>query len=115
MSFGAGAGKRERLKELNPFMLSCHYIAHRNALCTAGACASIPFAQHLVVNSIASWYCRSAKRLNMLKDFQDELGGRLLKILRVHKVRWLSRYGAVKRILTAYPELMSVFRVSNQI
>jgi len=82
------------------FMLSCHCIAHRQALSAAAASNDNEVADFLesAMNDILSYHTRSAKRSDNLENIQAALQVARLRIVKWVKTRWLSRGNTARTI-----------------
>lgn len=96
-------------KRVNVHMLSTHCVAHRAALASSGAAAATPYSKVIdeVITKLANRYSRSAKASSQLRAVQEEAGSELLRVHRIHKVRWLSRHRSLERVLKVWPEVLS--------
>lgn len=60
------------------------------------------------MTSSPSWplVTRSPKASSQLRAVQEEAGSKLLRVQRIHKVRWLSRHQSLARVLKVWPEVL---------
>ncbi|GAQ92582.1 hypothetical protein KFL_010610020 [Klebsormidium nitens] len=95
-------------RKLNGHLLSTHCVAHRAALASAGAATATPYSKAVddVVTKLATRYSKSAKASSQLRKVQEEAGSKLLRVQRIHKVRWLSRHQSLERVLKVWPEVL---------
>jgi hypothetical protein len=101
-----------RLQRLFPFMMAIHCIAHRLNLAAGGASDSLPFAVELdkLVNAIAAVFSRSAKKLAVLQELEEELELPTLVPTRIFAVRWLSRNECIKKLCRVLPAVIAFMR-----
>ncbi|MCO5605919.1 hypothetical protein L7F22_060105 [Adiantum nelumboides] len=90
---GKKTGVVARLKRLFPSLIAIHCIAHREALAAKDAADQFAKMEYLdkLAGQVYTWLGKSGNRhaefSKLLKEFQIHY----LKILQLHKVRWLSR------------------------
>jgi hypothetical protein len=93
-----------------------HCIAHRGALAVGDAfednAVACGFERMLL--DILGYYSHSSKRTSSLQQLQHDLGVAELKMINMHKVRWLSRAGVCQRILSSYPALVQEFNENTR-
>ena len=65
------------------------------------------------VDQILGYYKQSGERKAVLAELQDQLGVSQLKLLKLHRIRWLSLASVVDRILELYPALRLQFDNDN--
>jgi len=76
---GVHGGVATRIKsQVNPFLLSCHCVAHRTNLLALDAakspqCKVISNTVDSLLNSISSFFSKSSKRKHALAALQDQL------------------------------------------
>jgi len=71
------------------------------------------FAQDVIdlIQDISSFFHRSYKRTNQLKEIEEMLEIKYLKVRSFIKIRWFSLIGSVSRVLTLYEALKTT--ISN--
>ncbi|MCO5554944.1 hypothetical protein L7F22_008483 [Adiantum nelumboides] len=76
---------------INPFLSSIHCVAHRAALAVSNVAKKMDYSKALekLVNSIASYFNASGKRLEELRILQEDLACPNLKLEHTFDVRWL--------------------------
>ena len=72
---GSQTGVSTRLKEVNPFLLICHCVAHRTNLAALDAaktpdCKVTSTEIDILINSISSFFHKSSKRKHTLTTLQ---------------------------------------------
>jgi hypothetical protein len=94
------------------FLLVCHCIAHRGALCASDAAKGNVAAEWFdsALKDILNYFKNSNERKSDLALLQDQLGVRELAMLKLHQVRWLSRAACTARLLHNYTPLVVEFR-----
>ena len=83
----------------NAHCLTAHCIGHKNALAAQNAVEMSPFATKLEaeVGDIGGYHSHSTKRTEHLESVQERIGMRAWRLLKIHKIRWLSRGRALTR------------------
>ncbi|XP_070576346.1 uncharacterized protein C17orf113-like [Ptychodera flava] len=99
-------------REVNPYLISIHCVAHRLALCTSQAADGIPYLKKYrqTLTDIYYYFKRSAVRTEGVKEIQAILDDPSLKYKEVHDVRWFSFYAALETIYRTYGSLVTYFR-----
>ncbi|MCO5571262.1 hypothetical protein L7F22_024999, partial [Adiantum nelumboides] len=84
-------------KHVNPFLTSIHCVAHRAALAVSSVAKNLEIAITLekLVNSIATHFNHSNKRIQELRISQKDLACPILRLEHTFDVRWLSRASAI--------------------
>jgi hypothetical protein len=112
---GSHGGVATKLKKnLNPFILSCHCVAHRTNLASLDAsktsdCKVISDEVDRILNAIASYFNSSSKRKHALTILQAVLFYAKKTIKRYHKIRWLSRWQAVTTLCDSLESVLCYF------
>ena len=72
---GQHTGVGARLKELNPFMLSMHCVAHKLALASKNAASSVAYCNehHSILNGLYNYFHTKPNHYSVLKDMMDVL------------------------------------------
>ncbi|MCO5586280.1 hypothetical protein L7F22_040219 [Adiantum nelumboides] len=93
---------------INPFLTSIHCVAHRAALAVSNVAKKMDYAKALekLVNSIASYFNASGKRLEELRILQEDLACPILKLEHTFDVRWLSRSSAISKVCTSLDAIL---------
>ena len=93
-----------------PYLLHYHCVAHKLALANKHAALenAAAFLED-AVRQILTYYKNSGDRRAVLTELQKELGISELKLLKLHKIRWLSMASVVDRIFVLYPALRRHF------
>ena len=113
---GSHGGVATKLKKnLNPFILSCHCVAHRTNLASLDAskasdCKVISDDVDMILNAIASYFNSSSKRKHALTTLQSVLFDAKKTMKRYHKIRWLSRWQAVTTLCDSLESVLCFFR-----
>ena len=63
-----------------------------------------------VVTELYSYFCRSPKRAEDLRLYQVMCHCPLLRIKRLHEVRWLSIFSCVETLLLSYPAVLDFLK-----
>ncbi|MCO5576924.1 hypothetical protein L7F22_030745 [Adiantum nelumboides] len=84
-------------KHVNPFLTSVHCVAHRAALAVSSVAKNLEIAITLekLVNSIATHFNHSNKRIEELRISQKDLACPILRLEHTFDVRWLSCASAI--------------------
>lgn len=82
---------------LNLFAIKC--TCQFLALCNSYAYLKLPNEIETVIRSVYNYFNNSYKRLNDLKEFQEFVNVRPLKLLQPSQTRWLSFYSVPVRVL----------------
>ncbi|CAI5496165.1 unnamed protein product [Closterium sp. Naga37s-1] len=102
---GTSNGVVARLRARNPYLVSCHCIAHREALAARDAALEVPefnIVDHAVRN-VAEQMSRSSIWDQRFLHLQEYICDTNLELQGIHAVRWLSRGEAVKRFAKVLP------------
>lgn len=115
---GSKNGVATKLREVNPFLLSCHCIAHRFALCTAQGASKVSIVKHFVetLTSLYYFFQHSAVRCSKLQSVQEALKEPVLSIKEVHSVRWLAFFNALDTVFRCWSSIIQTLEheASNQ-
>ena len=113
---GAKSGAGVLIKQwCQAYLLHYHCVAHKLALASKQA----PL-EHMgafledAVRQILGYYSKSGDRRAILSEIQEELGINKLKLLKLHKIRWLSLASVVDRIFTVYSSLRLQFERESE-
>ncbi|CAI7729143.1 unnamed protein product [Closterium sp. NIES-53] len=93
-------GLDARLRTKIPLLVSCHCIAHREALFAKDAATTVPDMQVVdkVIRSLAEDLGRSSNQHGRFKELQEVLCETNLELEGIHSVRWLSRGAAIHQL-----------------
>ncbi|MCO5578403.1 hypothetical protein L7F22_032244 [Adiantum nelumboides] len=93
---------------INPFLTSIHCVAHRAALAVSNVAKKMDYSKALekLVNSIASYFNASGKRLEELRILQEDLACPIPKLEHTFDVRWLSRSSAISKVCTSLDAIL---------
>ena len=71
-----------KLKDVNPFLINIHCVAHRLALCTSQAAASVEYLKEYkdILTSLFYYFKKSSLRSSRLKEIEDVLQCPRLKV-----------------------------------
>ncbi|CAI7878147.1 unnamed protein product [Closterium sp. NIES-54] len=105
---GSRAGLVVRLRERVPHLVSCHCIAHREALAAKEAAEDLPVFDMVddLIRVTADLLGRSAPKHQRFMDLQQLFTETSLEVQGMHQVRWLSRGEAIIRILAVWPVIV---------
>lgn len=108
---GSKSGVATRIKELSPFLLAVHCMAHRLNLVTEAAAKNVPYVHEFqgVLTSLFYYFRTSTSRVLELKAIQDLLDLPEIKVKEVHEIRWLSFHKALDTVYRTYPALAKFF------
>ena len=103
------------LKEVNPFLLACHCVAHRTNLVALDAaktpdCKVLSTEIDVLINSISSFFHKSSKRKHALTTLQEQLFDSKKTMKRYHKIRWLSRWQAISSLCDSLESVLICFQ-----
>lgn len=114
---GSRVGVATLFKKHSPFMTAIHCIAHRTNLCVVNAVKKSDFARHVdeVVSFVASIFSRSSKRIEKLKVLEEEFDCSIVKLKKLHKIRWLSRQQVLSRFCDVLEPLLAYLQEEDQI
>ena len=109
-----GVATKIRL-QVNPFLISCHCVAHRTNLAALDAakapdCKSLSAEVDSLLNSISSFFNKSSKRKHALTALQEEFLDAKKTMKRYHKIRWLSRWHAVTTLCDSLESVLCYFQ-----
>ncbi|CAI7791886.1 unnamed protein product [Closterium sp. NIES-53] len=102
---GTSNGVVARLRQRNPYVVSCHCIAHREALAAKDAAEKVTEFNIIVqaVHNVAEQLSRSSNWHWRFEHLQEYICETNLELQGIHDVRWLSRGEAVKRFAKVLP------------
>ena len=110
---GKKSGVVQRLKQIQPDIVSTHCIAHRLALSCGGAADKIPYLVKFqgLLNDIFKYFRNSGKNSASLKAIQSivEQANNCKKFKEVFHTRWLSFDGSLQALLQNYNSRVSLF------
>ncbi|CAI7845848.1 unnamed protein product [Closterium sp. NIES-53] len=102
---GTSNGVVARLRQRNPYLVSCHCIAHREALAAKDAAEKVTEFNIIdqAVRNVAEQFSRSSNWHRRFEHLQEYICETNLELQGIHNVRWLSRGEAVKRFAKVLP------------
>lgn len=105
---GHFSGVTALIHEDNPFCVSVHCVCHRLNLAVSQSCKDIAEMQTLttIVSTIYNYISQSSKRAAKLKDLNEILGEKNIKLKRIFEIRWLSMGDAILAIIRNYEALL---------
>ena len=106
---GQHTGVGARLKQLNPFMLSMHCVAHRLALASENAASSVSYCDehHSVLKGLYNYFHTSPNHYSVLKEMIEIFDDPVVHIQQVHTIRWLTMHRAVEAVRKCYCSLLA--------
>lgn len=96
----------------NLFVMKC--ICHSIALCASYACNVIPKEVESLLYETYTYFKYSSVRTNELNNIQELLELPVRKLLKLHKVRWLSLQAVVNRFVELYDALFHYFKKETE-
>ena len=113
---GRENGVATRLLSDNPYMLSMHCVAHKLALSCIDATKSVREVGYYegMLHAIHSYFSRSSKRLEHLRNWQDVLDDPHVRPLAVHQIRWLSFANCVTNVRRMLPTLLKTLQSDGE-
>lgn len=92
----------------NPHCISVHCVCHRLNLAVSQACKNVPDMSSLtnIISAIYNYICQSPKRAERLKDLNEIIQEKNIKLKRIYEIRWLSMGDAVTAIIRNYEALL---------
>lgn len=101
-------GVTAQIHEDNPHCICTHCVCHRLALAVSQACKDIPIMQSLiaVISAIYNFVSHSPRRAQQLKDLNDLLEQKNIKLKRLYEICWLSMGESVTAIINDYEALL---------
>ncbi|CAI7742771.1 unnamed protein product [Closterium sp. NIES-53] len=102
---GTSNGVVARLRQRNPYLVSCHCIAHREALAAKDAAEKVTEFNIIdqAVRNVAEQLSRSRNWHRRFEHLQEYICETNLELQGIHDVRWLSRGEPVKRFAKVLP------------
>ena len=94
----------------NPMMINIHCMAHRLALVSSQAGASVLERIPGDTTGIYYYMKASASRTDRLQTVQKLLIEPVLKVREIHEIRWLAVYQAVEMVYRSLDSLLTFFR-----
>ena len=106
---GRRNGVAAKLKEIVPWLVNNHCVAHRLALACSQAADAIPFMKKFkdIVSQMHRFYDYSPVRTVGLKEIQIILGASDLRLKRASDTRWLSHDQAITAIRKSLPSIIT--------
>ena len=91
----------------NPHCISVHCVCHRLNLAVSQACKNIPLMANLtnIISAIHNHICQSPQRSEHLKDLNEIIREKNIKLKRIYEICWLSMGDAVSAIIRNYEAL----------
>ena len=113
---GKDSGVATRLLSDNPYMVSMHCVAHKLALSCVDATKSVKEVGYYegMLHAIHSYFSRSSKRLEHLRNWQDVLDDPKVRPLAVHQIRWLSFANCVTNVRRTLPSLLKTLQSDGE-
>lgn len=101
---GKNNGVGAQLKELNPFMLSMHCVAHKLALASEHAASTVPYCRkhHSTLRGLYNYFHTSSNHYSVLKSMMEVLHDPEVHLQQVHSICWLTMHRAVKQFGNAF-------------
>ena len=101
---GVGA----RLKQLNPFLVQVHCVAHKLALCLSNAAKTVnPVSNYKdTILAVYNHFSNSAVRYNKLREMEQTLGEPELQLREPIYTRWLSLRSSVEIVSRIWHSLV---------
>lgn len=92
----------------NPHCISVHCVCHRLNLAVSQACKNIPLMANLtnIISTIHNHICQSPQRSERLKDLNEIICEKNIKLKRIYEICWLSMGDAVSTIIWNYEALL---------
>ena len=102
-------------KEVNPFIITIHCIAHRTNLAALQAASTKPcdvMSSKVddLLNSLVAHFKKSNKRKSCLLKLQEELFDSKKVLKRFIKIRWLSRWQAMTSLCDSLGSVLTYLR-----
>ena len=96
------------IHEDNPFCVCVHCVCQRLNLAVSQSCKEIDEMKTLItiVSSIYNYVSQSSKRASKLKDLNEILEEKDIKLKKIFEIRWLSMGDAVLAIIRNYEALL---------
>ncbi|XP_070573799.1 uncharacterized protein C17orf113-like [Ptychodera flava] len=109
-------GVSAKLKGLNPFLLNVHCIAHRLALCTSQAAATVDYLKEYknILTSLFYYFKASSLRSSRLREVEIMLESPQLKVKEIHEVRWFAFYDALQTVFRSWNALVTFFDAQSK-
>ena len=106
---GCRSGVSTLLKQISPWVIANHCVAHRLALACAQAADEVPYLKRFkaVLGQLYRYYQNSAVRSSGLKEIQAVLNDPILKLTQAKDVRWLSHERAVQNLRQCFPSVLA--------
>lgn len=106
---GEFRGLCAKFKSYNTDIFFIRCVCHSLHLCASSACKKLPVEIERLARDIYNFFSHSPKRIFEFKEFQDYVGIKNHKILRLSGTRWLSLKQVVDRILSQWSALQLFF------
>ena len=112
---GSKSGVATRLKDVSPFIIAVHCIAHRTNLVTLQAaesseCKVVSSEIDNTINLLAAHFKKSGKKKTILHAIQKELNDVQKTLKKFHKIRWLSRSEAITTLCDSLESVLIFFK-----
>ena len=112
---GCKSGVTTRLKNVSPFVIAVHCIAHRTNLATLQAaesseCKVVSSEIDETIKLLAAHFKKSCKKKTILHAIQQELNDAQKTLEMFHKIRWLSRYEAITTLCDSLESILIFFK-----
>jgi len=109
---GPGVGVTGHFLRENPMMVNIHCMAHRLALVSSQAGASVKYLKECqeILTGIYYYMKASSCRTDRLQLVQKLLNEPVLKVKEVHEIRWLAVYQAVETDYRSLNSVLTFFR-----
>ncbi|CAI7909871.1 unnamed protein product [Closterium sp. NIES-53] len=113
---GSRSGLVARLRLRIPHLISCHCIAHREALAAKDAADSMPVFGMIdsTIRAIAEHLGRSGPWHQRFMDLQEVFSQTFLELQGIHNVRWLSRGDAIARFVAVLHAVITMLKEWNE-
>ena len=97
-----------RLKQLNPFLVQVHCVAHKLALCLSNAAKTVNLVSNYkdTILAVYNYFSNSAVRYNKLREMEQTLGEPELQLREPIYTRWLSLHSSVEIVSRIWHSLV---------
>ncbi|XP_077869655.1 zinc finger protein 862-like [Saccoglossus kowalevskii] len=105
-----------KLKDINPFLLNVHCVAHRLALCTNQAASTLDYLKEYknILTNLFYYFKASSLRSSRLREVEIMLESPQLKIKEIHEIRWFAFYDALQTVYCSWNALVTFFDAQNK-
>ena len=99
-----------------PFMLSMHCVAHKLALASQSAAASVPYCNehHSILKRVYNYFHISTVHYSALQEVMEALNDPFLQIQQVHSIHWLTMHKAVEAIRKSFWALLTFSNLATE-